>query len=129
MAKNKDLIAERLKAMNESKEELKQQEKASVIDNIATGKEDKPDFMKMAGALEAQKLASVNDEYIKDTIYIRADLFNFLQSLCKVPGDKKYHVNRAYEMYLTQIYKEMDVDLSETKEIEEPIRLKKHKKK
>ena len=128
MTKNKDLIAERLKAMNESNQTLKQ-EKPNVVQNIATGEEEKPDFMKMAGALEAQKPSSINDNHVKDTIYIRQDLFNAMQSLCKAPGDKKFHVNAAYEMYLTKVYKEMDIDLSETKEIREPIKLKKHGKK
>ena len=129
MTKNKDLIAERLKAMNESNQTLKQEKTTNVIQNIATGEEEKPDFMKMAGALEAQKTNSMNDDHVKDTIYIRHDLFNALQSLCKAPGDKKFHVNAAYEMYLTKVYKEMDIDLSEIKEIKEPIKLKKHGKK
>lgn len=111
---NRDLIAERLKAMNEGKNALKQ-DKPNVVQNIATGEDEKPDFEKMAAILATQKEGqqkSVNEEYQKDTLYIRRDLFNALQALCSVPGDKKHHVNAAYEMYLTKVYKDLNIDLS-----------------
>lgn len=101
----KDLISERLKAMNESKDELKQ-EKPSVIQTIATGETEKPDFEKMAEALEAQKgeKVSENQGYVKDTIYIREDLYKAMQALCVKQGDKKMLVNKAYEEFLTREY-------------------------
>lgn len=107
---NKDLIAERLKAMNENKETLKQ-EKPNVVDNIVTGKVEKPDFLKMSEILEAKKKEEEcppsKDEYVKDTIYIRSDLHKAMNALCIHQGDKKMHCNKAYELYLTKIYKEM----------------------
>lgn len=110
---NKDLIAERLKAMNESKESLKK-EKPNVVQSIATGKEEKPDFMKMAEILEAKKgeRVSENELYTKDTIYIRTDLYNALQALCTRQGDKKKMVNQMYEEFLTKKYKELRNELS-----------------
>lgn len=111
---NRDLIAERLKAMNEQKE-LMSVEKPNVVKNIATGEDEKLDFEKLAVVLAVQKEGkqkSVNEEYQKDTLYIRRDLFNALQALCSVPGDKKNHVNAAYEMYLTKVYKDLNIDLS-----------------
>ena len=127
---NKDLIAERLKAMNEGKKALKQ-DKPNVVQNIATGEEEKPDFEKMAAVLATQREEkSVNDGYQKDTLYIRRDLFNALQALCSVPGDKKHHVNAAYEMYLTKIYKDLNIDLSamNVSAAGEPIRITKPRK-
>ena len=113
MTNSKDLISERLKQMNESKETLKQ-DKPNVVDSIATGKESKPDFAKMAEVLEAQKedRKSENDGYIKDTIYIREDLYKAMQALCNKQGEKKTRVNAAYEMYLTKVYKELHKDLN-----------------
>ena len=103
---NKDLISERLKKMNESKDSVKEK-KPSVIQSIATGEEEKPDFMKMAEELESQKeLKSENDGYIKDTIYIREDLYRAMQAICTRQGDKKKNVNQAYEDFLTKVYKE-----------------------
>lgn len=106
MSNSKDLIANRLKQMNENKESLKQ--KPNVVESIATGKEEKPDFMKMAEALEAQKgeRVSENSEYTKDTIYIRNDLYYAMQALCDKQGAKKKLVNQAYEEFLTKIYRE-----------------------
>lgn len=110
---NKNLIAERLKAMNESKDELKQDNKPNIVQNIATGKEEKPDFEKMAEVLEAQKEEKVseNSEYTKDTIYIRNDLFKAMNALCVRQGDKKRLVNQMYEEFLTKKYKELHKDL------------------
>ena len=109
---SKDLITERLKQMNESKETLKK-DKPNVVESIATGKEEKPDFMKMAEALEAQKGEKVSllDNAVKDTIYIRKDLYSAMQSLCQKQGDKRKHVNAAYEMYLTHIYNQRKNEL------------------
>ena len=116
MANNtgKDLISERLNAMNTDKEKLKQ-EKPNVMQTIATGEvEEKPDFEKMAEALEKQKeeLASANKGYHKDTLYIREDLFQAMQALCAKQGEKKKHVNAAYELYLSKIYREMQNNLN-----------------
>lgn len=115
MANNtgKDLISERLKAMNESKEELKQ-EKPNVMQTIATGEtEEKPDFEKMAEVLEKQKeeQKSELDGFTKDTIYIRSDLHSALQALCVKQGDKKRLVNQMYEEFLTKKYKELEKEL------------------
>ena len=77
------------------------------MQTIATGEEEKPDFMKMAEELESQKeLKSENDGYIKDTIYIREDLYRAMQAICTRQGDKKKNVNQAYEDFLTKVYKE-----------------------
>lgn len=118
MTKNKDLISERLKVLNQNNETLKNEKKQNVVEKIATGKEEKPDFMKMAETLEAKKVESVskNQDYTKDTIYIRDDLYAAMQSLCTKAGDKKKHVNAAYEMYLTKKYKELHRELNLNKQ-------------
>lgn len=110
---NKDLISERLKKMNEDKAALKEG-KPNVMQTIATGEEEKPDFMKMAEVLEAQKEENVSalQGATKDTIYIRDDLYAAMQAICVKQGDKRKHVNAAYEMYLTHIYKQKKNELN-----------------
>lgn len=118
MTKNKDLISERLKQLNQNNETLKNEKKPNVVENIATGKEEKPDFMKMAAVMDeknAEKKSKL-DGYTKDTIYIRDDLYAAMQSLCTRLGDKKQHVNAAYEMYLTKLYKELHKELNLNKQ-------------
>lgn len=112
MANNKNLIADRLKKINEDNKSLKN-DKPNVVDNIVTGKEEKPDFMKMAEVLEEKKRKEPgkNENYQKDTIYIRQDLYNALQALCINQGDKKKFVNEMYEDFLTKKYKELRNEL------------------
>ena len=118
MADNKDLLANRLKEINKNKEALKQQQenkKSNVVETIASGdiNHDKPDFDKMAEVLESKKeeAKSENDGYIKDTIYIRADLHKAMNALCTRQGDKKRLVNQMYEEFLTKKYKELHKEL------------------
>lgn len=113
MTKNKDLISERLKQLNQNNETLKNEKKPNVVENIATGKEEKPDFMKMAAVMEEKnskesKLSGAT----KDTIYIRDDLFRAMNALCQKQGDKRMHVNAAYEMYLTHVYNQKKRELN-----------------
>lgn len=108
---SKDLLTNRLKEMNKNKEAMKK-EKPNVVENIAKGTsetEEKPDFMKMAEVLEEkkQKEPSKLENAVKDTIYIREDLYKAMQSLCHKQGDKRKLVNQAYEEFLTKKYKEL----------------------
>lgn len=108
MAKN-DILSKKLMEKSIWKEEAKQnQKRPSAVEAIATGEDTKPDFMKLAEKLEAEKEERVgeNVEYTKDTIYIRNDLYAAMQALCTKQGDKKIRVNEAYELYLEKIYKE-----------------------
>lgn len=110
----KDLLQDRLKEIHKSKEVLKQ-EKPNVIQDITSAeKEIKPDFMKMAEVLESQKgeRKSELEDYTKDTIYIRNDLYAAMQALCNKQGAKKQHCNAAYELYLSKIYSEMKEELN-----------------
>ena len=105
---DKDLLTNRLKELNKNKENLKK-DKPSIVNNIVTGEDEKPDFTKMAEMLNSKKedVKSENDGYVKDTIYIRKDLYDAMQALCVRQGDKKKMVNRAYEIFLTKKYKEV----------------------
>lgn len=113
LASKNDLLSERLKAVQKEKE-ADEKNKPGVVNTIVTGEEEKPDFIKMAEVLEAQKeeRVSENSEYTKDTIYIRTDLFNALQALCVKQGDKKRLVNEMYEEFLTKKYKELESELN-----------------
>ena len=106
LASKNDLLNERLKAVQKEKE-ADEKNKPGVVNTIVTGEEEKPDFMKMAAVLEEEKeeKKSANEGYIKDTIYIREDLYKAMQALCVQQGDKKMLVNAAYEEFLTREYK------------------------
>lgn len=114
---NKDLIAERLKQLNENKDTLKH-DKPNVMESIATGKGEKIDFMAMAEKLEEKnknEYGHLNENYTKDTIYIRSDLHKAFNALCTKQGDKKRRTNEMMEEYLTREYKklgkELDIDI------------------
>ena len=122
----RDLISERLKALNESKEDLKQENKQNVMQTIATGEEEKLDFKKFAASLDVHaEFAEVKDAERKDTIYIREDLFQAMNALVKYTGKtKKRLVNEMYEQYLTKAYRELNLDLSDVQPSGEGVRLK-----
>ena len=127
MSEKNDLLTARLKEVQKSKEEA-EKNKPGVVQSIVTGEDEKPNFMKMAAALKKQgeEKKSSNDGFTKDTLYIRDDLYNAMQALVLQSGGlKKDHVNAAYELYLTKMFKEMDIDISEVdaKGSEGPIRL------
>lgn len=111
MANKNDLLNKRLQEIQKNNEKA-QKKKPDVVQNIVTGKEDKPDFSKMAEELrekqgDSTRDISINDGYKKDTIYIRKDLYEAMQALCTRQGEKKDRINAAYELYLTKVYKEM----------------------
>lgn len=106
MANKNDLLNQRLQKIQKEKEEA-DKSRPDVVQSIVTGEEEKPDFMKLAEVLEEEKkeTKSANEGYIKDTIYIREDLYKAMQALCVQQGDKKMYVNAAYEEFLTREYK------------------------
>lgn len=111
MANKNDLLNKRLQEIQKNNEKA-QKKKPDVVQNIVTGKEDKPDFSKMAEELKKKKKpASLLDGAVKDTIYIREDLYNAMQALCQKQGDKRKFVNQAYEEFLTRKYKEIEEEL------------------
>lgn len=110
MSKNNDLLKKRLQEINESKKE-NESNKPDVVNTIVTGKEEKPNFSEIAAQLEERKRklkegeTGANDGYVKDTIYIRKDLWEAMQALCIEKGDKKNHVNAAYEDYISKMHR------------------------
>lgn len=112
---NKDLLQQRLKELNENKKST-DGKKPDVVNTIVTGEEEKPDIKKIAEQLEERKKkmkegeVGANDGYVKDTIYIRKDLWDAMQALCIEKGDKKVHVNRAYEDYIIKMSRVIDTD-------------------
>lgn len=107
MSKNNDLLKKRLKELNENKKETKSN-KPDVVNTIVTGKEEKPNFSDIASAFEERKIKlkdGAKNGYVKDTIYIRKDLWDAMQALCIEKGDKKHHVNAAYEDYISKMHR------------------------
>lgn len=110
MSKNNDLLQQRLQELNANKKETKGN-KPDVVNTIVTGKEEKQNFSDIAAQLEERKRkltegqTGANDGYVKDTIYIRKDLWEAMQALCIEKGDKKNHVNAAYEDYISKMHR------------------------
>lgn len=122
----RDLISERLKALNESKEDLKQDNKQNVMQTIATGEDEKPDFERFAASLDAQaESVEITGTERKDTIYIREDLFRAMNAYVKYTGKTKKHiVNEMYEQYLEKAYRELREELPDVQPTGEEVRLK-----
>ena len=103
---NQNKIQEKLKQMQTGG----QQDKKKVIDGIANPEVEKPDFAKMAEELQArheQKKHSVNDGYVKDTVYVREDLYRAFNALATKRGMKKELMNEAIADFVLKKYKEI----------------------
>lgn len=106
MSRNEE-INKRLEAMKKNNESGTNPA-GRVIDGITRQEEEKTDFEKIAQELEERKRkesVGLNDDYVKDTIYIQKDLYKAFNALCIKRGDKKHHVNRAISEYVQKEYK------------------------
>ena len=96
--------------INQMKASGGQQDKKKVIDGIVNPEVEQMDFSKMAKELEArreEKAHSVNDGYVKDTVYIREDLYKAFNALVLKRGMKKELMNEAISDFIVKKYKEI----------------------
>lgn len=110
---NNDKINERIRRVstlnetgkNDGEKDVK---KRDVIGGITKG-EPEPDFKKIAEEIKkaSDVKKSVNEGYVKDTLYIREDIYNAFMALCPNHGDKKQHINVALSDYVKKKYKEL----------------------
>ena len=69
-----------------------------------------PDFAKIAEELQQrheQEKRSLNDRYIKDTIYIEENIYKAFNALCTERGMKKQLVNEALADFVQKKYREL----------------------
>lgn len=106
MSKNR--INERLSAMQ--KESVETPDKSGLVPKLLHQQEEQHDLSAIAEELQKrheEEAIGENEGYIKDTIYIREDLYKAFQALCLKRGDKKKHANAAYEQYILNEYKKL----------------------
>ena len=106
MSKNR--INERLSAIQ--KESVETPDKSGLVPKLLHQQEEPTDLSAIAEELQKhheENAIGENEGYIKDTIYIREDLYKAFQALCLKRGDKKKHANAAYEQYILNEYKKL----------------------
>lgn len=107
MSKNK--INERLSELQREKNDVPPTN-GGLVPKLLHQQEEQTDLSAIAEELKKRHEAEAvgeNEGYIKDTIYIRADLYKAFQALCLKRGDKKKHANAAYEQYILNEYKKI----------------------
>lgn len=107
MSKN-NRIDERLKTFQ--KQETAPTDKKDVLRGILHQEEEKVDLAQIAKELQERhenEAHSLNDNYIKDTIYIRDDIYRAFNALCVKRGDKKTFANQAFEEFILKKYAEL----------------------
>lgn len=88
----------------------KPEHKREVIQQIVHQEEDKPDFEKIAEELaqrHEEEKRSLNQGFVKDTIYIQEDVYKAFNALCTERGMKKQYVNEALALFIKKKYKEI----------------------
>ena len=102
----KSSVAERLEKMRKDNEGKKGITEEFTQDAVVV----KPlSFADIAAKLKARKeeeMAGANDDYTKDTIYIRKDIYEAFNALCIKHGDKKKFANEAISDFIMKKYQE-----------------------
>lgn len=107
MSKRK--INERLSSIEKSKEHINTG-KSEFVHKLVTQEEEPRSLEDIAKELQERREAEAvgeNEGYVKDTIYIRKDIYEAFNALCLKRGDKKKHANAAFERYVLAEYKKI----------------------
>lgn len=108
MSKNNDM-KNRLENLKKEKDAIKGNP-GKVINGILHQEQETPDFAKIAEELQqrhAEEKRSLNDSYIKDTIYIEENIYKAFNALCTERGMKKQLVNEALADFVQKKYREL----------------------
>ena len=108
MSKNK--VNERLNSLQQQKETFTPTDKGELVSKIMSQEEEPVSLDDIARELQERREAesiSENDGYVKDTIYIRKDIYDAFNALCLKRGDKKKHANAAFERYVLAEYRKL----------------------
>lgn len=103
------------KELDEKLERLKGKKdgKTEVIDEFIGNKDEVSQMAQIAEALKKQKeqeQSSLNENYVKDTIYIQQDIHAAFNALCIKQGDKKKYANEAFRDFVMKKYKQMQAE-------------------
>lgn len=108
MSKNNDM-KNRLAGLQKEKEAIVGNP-SKVINGIVNQEQESPDFAKIAEELQKrheEEKRSLNDSYIKDTIYIEENIYKAFNALCTERGMKKQLVNEALADFVQKKYREL----------------------
>ena len=106
MSNKNDRIQNKLNEIGAAKAPSKKE----VIQQIIHQEEEKPDYEQIARELQErheEEKRSLNDNHIKDTIYVQEDLYKAFNALCTERGLKKQYVNEAIADFVQKKYKEL----------------------
>ena len=110
MSKN-NKINERLNSLQQKKEQFAHNgDKGELVSKIMNQEEEATSLDAIAKELQERREAEAvgeNEGYVKDTIYIRKDIYEAFNALCIKRGDKKKHANAALERYVLEEYRKI----------------------
>lgn len=108
MSKNK--VNERLSSLQQQKEHFTPGDKGELVHKMMNQEKEDVSLDDIARELQERREAEAtgeNEGYVKDTIYIRKDIYDAFNALCLKRGDKKKHANAAFERYVLEEYKKL----------------------
>lgn len=108
MSKSNDM-KNRLDGLRKEKDTIKGNP-GKVINGIISQEQETPDFAKIAEELQQRHEAEkrgLNDNYVKDTIYIEENIYKAFNALCTERGMKKQLVNEALADFVQKKYREL----------------------
>ena len=112
----KETVQERLERMKREKEEAAARSGSdgpNLVSQLTHEASGEPNFAEIAEKLEQRKEQQPkgqNAGYVKDTIYIREDIFRSFNALCTERGDKKKFVNQALADFVQKKALELGLD-------------------
>ena len=104
---NNTELDEKLQRLKASR---KEEPKSDMVDEFTGAKDPQDEMMRIAAELKKQKeekKSSLNNDYVKDTIYIRSDIYEAFNALCIKQGDKKKYANEAFKDFVLKKYNQM----------------------
>lgn len=109
MSKSKK-VNERLSSLAQQKEHFVPGDKSELVSKIMHQEEEATSLDVIAKELQERREAEAvgeNEGFVKDTIYIRKDIYEAFNALCLKRGDKKKHANAALEKYVLEQYRKL----------------------
>lgn len=116
MSKNNKL-QDRLAGLQQEKETIKGNS-GKVISGIISQEQETPDFARIAEELKQRherEARSLNDGFVKMTIYVDENIAKAFNSLCVKRGDQKEYINAALADYIQKRYRELQAEKPQKK--------------
>lgn len=111
----KETSQERIERMKRAREAAKKAggTDKTLVDQLTHQSVDEPNFAELAEQLQERQereFKGKNDDHIKDTLYIRSDIYKAFNALVTQRGQKKEFVNEALSDFIIKKAREMGLD-------------------